>query len=99
MIKTCGFKIAVLLVFSALLIITVINAFYFFRFKNNKSIGTFEIQSMYWTSVILSVILVILVGWSIYQSVVTCGVDKKAKEIYSTYEEGRRVRLNANNTE
>lgn len=92
MLKTCGFKVVVLIAFAVLLIITLINAFYFFRLKNSKSLGAFEIQSMYWISIILSVILAFLLAWSIYQAVVTCGVDKKAKEIYNTYEEGRRIR-------
>lgn len=92
MLKTCGFKVVVLIAFAVLLIITLINAFYFFRLKNSKSLGAFEIQSMYWISIILSVILAFLLAWSIYQAVVTCGVDKKAKEIYNTYEEGRRLR-------
>lgn len=91
MLKNCAYKITVVLVLGAILIITVINAFYFFRLKNGKSLGSFELNSMYWTSVILSIILVIMFSWGIYQAVVTCGVDKTVKENYQYYKKGKEI--------
>lgn len=91
MLKNCAYKIIIVLVLATLLIVSTVNAYYFFRLKNGKSLGSFELNSMYWASVILSILLAIVFAWAIYQSVISCEIDKKVKKEYGYYKKGREI--------
>lgn len=89
--STCPFKIISVVIAGILLIVLAINAFYFFRLRNGKFLGTFEMNSMYFISVILAIILALYFAYAIYVASKECGVHEKVKQEYATYQKGKQL--------
>ena len=89
--KSCTFNIVAIVIAAIAASITIANCIYFFRLKRGKTLNSFDINSMYWVSVILSIGFIVFLAWSIYQAYVSCGVNKVVDKHYDYYKNGKTL--------
>jgi hypothetical protein len=85
----CSFSIVAIVVSAIAAAITIANTIYFFRLRRGKTLSSFDLNSMFWVSVILSIGFIAFLGWAVYQAYVGCGVKKVADKHYEYYKQGK----------
>lgn len=89
--NSCVFNVIAIVIAAIAVSITIANGIYFFRLRRGKTLSSFDMDSMFWVSVILTILFLIFLSWSVYQAYVSCGVKKVVDKHYEYYEKGKKT--------